>query len=209
MASMDDFSVRIYGHGGHAAMPDSGVDAILISAQVITALQSIISKEVSPLLPVVLHVGQIKGGDAFNIIADLVEFHGTVRTLDKALQSHMPERMERVIQGVTQALRGSHELDYRFGYPPVVNEPRMTEMVRREAEDILGREMVIEIPANMISDDMAYYQQEVPGCYFLLGVGNKKKKIDHPYHHSRFNLDEDALPLGVEAMIRCAKAYLS
>ena len=209
MASMDDFSVRIHGRGGHAAIPDSGVDAILMSAQAITTLQSIITKEVSPVQPAVLHVGLIKGGDAFNVIADFAEFHGTVRTFDETLQKSMPDRIDRILKGVTQALRGSHELDYKFGYPPVVNDRGMSILVKQEAENVLGQGMVLEMPATMTSDDMAYFQREVPGCYFFLGAGNKKKNIDQPNHNSRFNIDEDALPLGVEVMVRSAMAYLT
>lgn len=208
MSGMDDFSVKIHGRGGHAAVPDSGVDAILMSAQAITALQSIISKEVSPLRPLVLHVGLIRGGDAFNVIAESAEFHGTVRTFDEALRQSMPERMDRVLKGVTQALRGTHELDYQFGYPPVINDPEMTGLVRQEAERVLGREMVIEIPAVMSSDDMAYFQDEVPGCYFFLGAGNKDKNLDQPNHNSRFDFDEEALLLGTEVMVSSAVAYL-
>jgi amidohydrolase len=208
MASMDSFTIRILGKGGHAAMPEGGVDAVLMGAQAITALQSLISREISPLVPLVVHVGTIRGGNAFNIIAESVEMKGTVRCLDDGLRKSIPERMDRILKGITGALRGSHELDYHFGYPPVVNDGPMTVLLKVEAADIVGLEMVIEVPPTMGSDDMAFFLNQVPGCYFFVGAGNPQKGLNNPHHSSRFDIDEDALVVGAETLARVTLAYL-
>jgi amidohydrolase len=208
MAAMDSFTVRITGKGGHAAMPDGGVDAILMGAQAIIALQSLVSREVSPIVPFVVHVGTIRGGNAFNILAESVEMKGTVRCLNEDLQKSVPERMNRILQGVTAAFRGFHELDYQFGYPPVVNDGAMTELLTAEAAAVVGREMVIEVPPTMGGDDMAFFLNAVPGCYFFVGAGNPEKGANHPHHNSRFDIDEDALVIGAETLARAALAYL-
>jgi amidohydrolase len=209
MAAMDSFTVRIVGKGGHAAMPEGGIDAILMSAQAIIALQSLISREVSPLTPLVVHVGTIRGGNAFNIIAESVEMKGTVRCLDEVLRKSIPERMDRILKGITGALRGSHELDYQFGYPTVVNDGAMTELLKAQAADVVGPEMIVEVPPSMAGDDMAFFLKEVPGCYFFVGAGNPQKGLNHPHHNSRFDIDEDALVIGAETLARAAVAYLS
>jgi amidohydrolase len=209
MASMDSFTIKILGKGGHAGLPEGGVDAVLMSGQVVSALQSLISKEVSPLTPLVVHVGTIHGGSAFNIVAEQVELKGTVRTLDETLQKSIPERMGRILKGVTEALRGTHELDYQFVYPPVINEESMTELVQGIAIQVVGEEKVIEIPPMMGSDDFAFCLKEVPGCYFFVGAGNSEKEIDPPHHNAQFDFDEDAMVVGAEVMVRVATTYLT
>jgi len=208
MACMDDFSIRIKGKGGHAANPEEGVDAILMSAQVISTLQSLISKEVSPLTPLVVHVGTIHGGNAFNVVADNVQLKGTVRTHDETLRRSIPERMDRIVKGVTEALRGTHELDYRFGYPPVINDSAMTKLVKEVATQVVGVKGVIEVPPVMTSDDMAFFLKEVPGCYYFVGAANAGRGLNKPHHNSMFDFDEEALVIGAETMTRVALTYL-
>jgi len=209
MASADSFRIRITGQGGHGAMPEGGVDAILMSAHAITALQSLISREVSPSTPLVVHVGTIQGGQAFNIIAENVEMTGTVRTLDAALQKTIPGRMDRILKGMVESFRGTYEFDYQSGCPTVVNDPALTHLVERVAGQVLGQDQVFEIPAIMGSDDMAFFLDKVPGCYFCLGTGNPAKGTDHSHHHNRFNIDEDSLAIGAEVMAHSALTYLT
>jgi amidohydrolase len=209
MACMDSFTIKIKGKGGHAASPEEGADAILMSAQVISMLQSLISKEVSPTTPLVVHVGTIHGGSAFNIVADYVELKGTVRTHDEILRKSIPERIERIVKGVTAALRGAHKLDYQFGYLPVVNDAGMTELVKGVGAQVVGADQVLEIAPVMISDDMGFFLREVPGCYFLVGAGSAEKGFDQPHHSARFDFDEEALVVGAEMMVRVVLAYLT
>ncbi len=208
MACMDAFTIKIKGKGAHGAMPEEGADAILMSAQVISTLQSLISKEVSPMIPLVVHVGTIHGGNAFNIVAEHVELKGTVRTHDEILRKSMSERIDRIVKGVTTALRGTYKLDYQFGYPPVFNDAAMTGLVKDVGVQVVGAEQVIEIPPVMISDDMAFFLREVSGCYFFVGAGSAEKGFDQPHHNARFDFDEDALVVGAEMMAHVALAYL-
>ena len=208
MACMDSFTVTIHGKGGHAAMPEEGADAILLSAHVISALQSLISKEVSPTTPLAVHVGSIHGGNAFNIVADQVVLKGTVRVHDEKLRKSIPERIERIVSGVTAALRGTHNLDYQFCYPPVVNDPLITELVKSIGAQVVGDGQVLETSPIMGSDDMGFFLREVPGCYFFVGAANPEKGFDRPHHNAQFDFDEDALVVGAEMMTRVALEYL-
>ena len=208
MASMDSFSLKIKGKGGHAAMPQEGADALLMSAHVVSALQSLISKEVSPTSPFILHMGTIHGGNAFNIIAESVQIEGTVRTHDETLRNSIPERMNRLCNGITSGLGGSHELDYRFGYPTLVNDGDMTAFFREVAKGILTEEKVGANPPIMASDDMAFFLEKAPGCYFNLGAANPEKGPYGPAHSSSFDFDEDALVVGAEIMAELALKYL-
>jgi len=209
MASMDSFTLRIKGKGAHAALPNMGVDAIVISSSVVTTLQTLISKEVPPTTPLVLHIGTVNGGNAFNAVADRVELRGTVRTFDEELRASMPERMNRLIGGVVAAMRGSHELDYQFGYPALQNDEAMTRLVKQTVVGHLGSDAYTDIPPRMASEDMGFFLQKVPGCFFMLGAANPDRDMTYPNHNARFNFDEDALALGVRAMVAVAWNYLT
>jgi amidohydrolase len=208
MASMDAFTITIKGKGGHSAMPEGGVDAILISSQVISTLQSLVTKEISPQSPVVIHVGTIKGGDAPNVIADKVVLEGTVRTLDMNVQKLVPERMKRILAGTTLSMGGSYELDYESSYPTTVNNPEMTDLVRDAAGLVVEEDHVIEVPSTMASEDMSFYLQKVPGSYFYVGAGNSEKGFVHPHHNSLFDFDEQALEIGAKTLAHLAVSYL-
>jgi amidohydrolase len=209
MAGSDTFSIRVYGQMGHGAYPESGVDAIYISGNVITSLQSLVSREVSALNPVVVHVGMIKGGTAGNIIADRVSLLTVVRTLDAELRGTIPQRLDRILKGITSAYRGFHEIRYLGGVGPVVNDPVMSEVVRFAADQTIGRDNILNPEPFMGSDDMARFLERVPGCYFILGVGNEEKDCNYPLHNPRFDIDETGLIIGVETMVRSAIRYLN
>ncbi len=209
MASMDSFTIELKGKGAHAAQPDLGVDAILISNGVISVLQTLISREVSPTNPLVLHIGAIHGGTAFNVVADSVELQGTVRTFDEELRATMPDRMNRLIEGVASAMRGTHKLDYQFGYPALINDEAMARLVKDAIIEIVGPEGYVNIQPRMTSEDMAFFHQKVPGCFFYLGAANVEKGLNMPNHNSRFDFDEAALVLGARAMTRAAWDFLS
>lgn len=208
MAAMDSFTLGVHGKGAHAAMPESGADAIFMSAEVIGSLQSLVSRETPPTTPLVIHVGTIQGGDAFNIVADYVELKGTVRTHDQGLRETIPGRIQRIGSGVTSALRGTCDLDYQPVYPPVVNDLSMTELVKGVGAQVVGPRQVLDAQPMMTSDDMAFFLEQVPGCYFLVGAGNPDKGLNRPAHNARFDFDEDALLTGAEMMVRVALTYL-
>lgn len=209
MASSDEFEIVIEGQGTHAADPHLGVDAVVVAAHVLTALQSIVSRQVSPLDSAVLSVGKIVSGSAHNVIAQTAHMSGTVRTFNEELRATMPGRIERLIEGVAAAFGAKARLDYRYQYPVLVNAPELTTLVRRAAERSVGFERVITAEATMGAEDMAYFQREVPGCYFLIGSANPDKGCDKPHHHPQFDIDEDAMPLGVQVIVQAALDYLT
>lgn len=208
-ASADEIALRVRGRGGHGAMPHLNVDPIVATAQIVTALQTLISREISPFHPAVVTFGTIHGGTAFNVVADEVELHGTVRSYDSADREHLLRRIAEVAGGVAASLRAEASVEFIKGCPACVNDREITELVRRAAEATVG---AAHIPGGdqrqSVSDDMALFLDAAPGCYFLAGAGNPAKGITAPHHSNRFDIDEDCLPIGVEVMARAALEYL-
>lgn len=211
MAAVDEFALTVQGVGGHGAMPQQTVDAIVTAAQVVTALQTVVSRNVSPLDSAVVTIGKINAGSAFNIIADTATLRGTVRTFNKETHRKIPEMVERVIRGVCESMGARYKLDYIRQSSPLVNDSEMCELVTECAAEVLGVENVIrdESVRTMGGEDMAYFLERVPGCYFFLGTRNEARGLLHPHHSPRFDIDEAALPIGVEIMTRVIRRYLS
>lgn len=209
MANTDQFDLFIEGKGGHGAMPHLSVDAIAVAGQVISALQTIVARNVSPLDSAVVTLGKIRGGDRHNIIAQTVELSGTVRSFSKTVGEMLPRRIEEVVAGITGALGASYRLEYERTYPATVNDPGMTELVRRAAAEVVGEEQVIECEPSMGGEDMAYFLREVPGCYFFIGTANAERGLDNPHHHPGFDLDERGLPIGAKVVVQAIYDYLA
>lgn len=207
-AASDSIQIRIIGRGGHAAYPHMTVDAIAVSAEVISALQHIASRNVDPLDSVVITIGSIHGGTARNVIAPEVVLEGTVRTLNPELREQMPGRIERVIRGVTEALGATYEFTYHMGYPSVKNDDAMVDLVLKASEHVLGAGKYEIVKPSMGGEDFSYYTHKIPGVFFRLGVGNKEKDAVYPLHHPQFDLDEDALPIGVAMLAEVAHLFL-
>jgi amidohydrolase len=208
MSGADFYSLTIKGKSGHGAHPDTGIDAILIAGAVITSLQSIVSREIAAQSPAVVHIGKIEGGTANNIIADQVTLSGGVRTFDEQLRNHIQTRMDDILKGIITAFRGDYTFDFIRGYPVLKNETNMTRLVREMAVSVVGEENVIEPQPMMGSEDMAFFLEKVPGCFFFVGAGVEKKGISRAHHNEFFDFDEDALAIGAETMARAALAYL-
>lgn len=208
MASVDRFEVVIKGVGSHGAYPHTGVDPIVIGSHVISALQTVVSRETPPLAPVVVTVGRFHGGTAFNVIPSQAELSGTVRTIDAKVRQDMSSRLERIVRGVTSAMRADYEFRYEFGYPVTVNHPEMAQFARRVAAEIVGEANVVTAGMTMGAEDMSYFLEAVPGCYVRLGSGNPEQGLIHPHHSALFNFDEAALPIGVELLTRLTLAAL-
>jgi amidohydrolase len=209
MACSDVFDLTVMGKGGHAAAPHRTIDPVVIAAHLIVALQTLVSRETDPLQSAVVTVGRIQGGEARNVIPDQVLLQGTIRTFDPELREAMPRRLERVARGVTEALGGTCELSHRFGYPCLVNDAAMAEIVRAAARPVVGEEHVVVAPAVMGAEDMSYFLQRVPGCFFRLGSANAARGLDYGHHHPRFDFDEAALPVGVEILAGAAQRFLA
>ncbi len=209
-ASADRFIITVRGKGGHAAMPEESVDPIVIAAYIITALQTLISRETSPFSPAVITIGKVQAGSAFNIIPETAELQGTMRAFSKEHRDKLLRRIRELASGVASAMGGSCEVQGFDGCPPCVNEEAMTELVRHAAVEAVGEQAVDTSEDVMTtgSDDMAYFLDTVPGCYFIVGANNPEKGANYPHHHPRFNIDEDALPIAVEVLARAAMDYL-
>jgi amidohydrolase len=199
-ASADEFDLVIRGKGGHGAMPQLTVDPIAASAYVITALQTIVSREIAPKDPAVVTVGQLTSGTTFNVIPDEAKMKGTVRAFDADVRRSMPERMERILRGMGDALRFAHQLDYHWSYPPTVNAPAINDIVREVGRRELGAENVIEHDVVMWAEDMSFMQELRPGAYFIVGSRGGSDSA-FPHHNARFDLDERALGVGYRMMV--------
>lgn len=209
MACVDDFTLRIKGTGGHGAMPHTSVDAIVVMAHVITALQTIASRQVSPLETVVVSLGTVNGGYRRNVIADQVELTGTVRTFNPEVTAAFPGRIERILQGVTEAFGATYELEYTRTYPATVNEEGMTHLVQDAIRRVIGADQLVTDERSMGGEDMAFFQQKVPGCYFFVGSANPAIGCGEPHHSPFFDFDEAAMGIGVDILVEATLAYLA
>jgi amidohydrolase len=201
MAAPDTFYLTIRGRGGHAAQPHLTVDAISVAAQVITNLQHVVARYNDPLDPLVLSVTKIVGGTTHNVLPDAVELCGTVRTFKQELRESVPTWMERIVKGITEAHGATYEFSYEHGYRPVINDEKMTQMMRQALLGAFGSDVVVDAVPTMGGEDFSAFQQQAPGTFFFIGAGNPDKGIVYPHHHARFTIDEEALAIGVKAFL--------
>ncbi|MDY6803856.1 MAG: M20 family metallopeptidase [Cyanobacteriota bacterium] len=208
MAATERFDCTVMGKGGHGAMPHQTIDSILVGAQIINALQTIVARNIDPLKSAVITIGEFHGGRAYNVIADTARLNATVRYFDLAYGDYLPERIEQVIAGVCQSHGASYEYNYNRRYPAVINDEKIASLVRSVAET------VVETPAGVVpecktmgGEDMSFFLQEIPGCYFFLGSANAEKNLAYPHHHPRFDFDETVLSVGVEIFVRCVEKF--
>jgi amidohydrolase len=208
MAAVELFQCIVLGKGGHGAMPHQTVDAIVVGAEIVTALQTIVSRTVNPIDSAVVTVGEFQAGSAKNIIANTARLSGTVRYFNPELQAILGPRIEQVIAGICQAHGAAYELDYRQLYPALINDPRMAQLVRSVAETVVETPLgVVPECQTMGGEDMAFFLQAVPGCYFFLGSANPDLSLAYPHHHPRFDFDESVLSFGVEIFVRCIERF--
>jgi amidohydrolase len=209
MAAVECFNLTIFGKGGHGAMPDQTVDSIVVGAQIINALQTIVSRNLNPLDAAVVTVGKFNAGKALNVIADTANLSGTVRYFNPKLENFIDQRIEEIVKGICLSHGAKYHLDYWKLYPPVINDHTMSELVRSVALDVVETPLgIVPECQTMGGEDMSFFLQEVPGCYFFVGAANSAKGLDYPHHHPRFDFDENALAIGVEMFIRCVEKFL-
>ena len=200
MAATDHFRMRVQGKGGHGAVPHSSRDPIVAAARMVTALQTVVSREVNPDDSAVLTIGRIQGGNAFNVIPDQVELEGTVRTWSRDVQGAIRIAVERIVHGIAESAGVTVEVEYRHVTIPTVNEAEQSERVRALAETVAGAHLGDPGFRTMAGEDMAFFLEKVPGVFFFLGAGNPAVGAEFPHHHPRFEIDEAALPIGVELL---------
>lgn len=208
-ASADFFTLRIIGKGGHGARPHEGVDAIAVSAQIISALQNITSRMVDPLETAVISIGQIRGGTMAAAIASEVEMVGTVRTLSAEVRQQMPTKIRQVIEGIVASFGADYELDYQMNYPVVKNDHHMVDFLTDTCDLMTD---VVEWQYTRPStggEDFAFYAEKVPAVFFRLGTSNGQPNTSYPLHHPMFDLDESALPYGAALLSALALNYLA
>lgn len=209
-AASDMFDVTVTGRGCHGAYPHEGVDAVAIAGQVLCSLQSVVSRNVDPLEPAVVTVGTIRGGSARNVLAETVEMGGIIRTLSPGVRKVVRERVRAIVEGTAASLGGRAEVRFTEGYPCLVNDQAMARLVKETAVALLGGEKVHAADRpSMGVEDFAYFSGERPGAFFYLGAGNQSKGIIHPAHSPRFDIDEDALPVGAAMMAGVAFNFLA
>lgn len=208
MAATEFFHCTIQGKGGHGAIPQQTIDAVVVGAQVVNTLQTLVARNIDPLKSAVVSVGEFKAGTAVNVIADSAFLSGTVRYFDPDYGELIPERLEQIIAGVCAAHGATYDLDYQRLYPPVVNDPAIADLVRSVALSVVETPMgVVPECQTMGGEDVSFFLQSVPGCYFFLGSANEAKGLDYPHHHPRFDFDETALGLGVETFVRIVEKF--
>ena len=210
MAAVELFRCTIFGKGGHGAIPHQTVDSVVVAAQIVNALQTIVSRNVNPIDSAVVTVGELHAGTAVNVIADTARMGGTVRYFNPDLAGFFKERIQQIIAGICQSHGANYDLDYIHLYPPVINDPEIAALVRSVAEEVIETPIgIVPECQTMGGEDMSFFLQEVPGCYFFIGSANPEKKLDYPHHHPRFDFDETALPMGVEIFVRCVDKFLA
>lgn len=207
-ASQDHFTIQIMGQGCHGAMPAEGVDPVVIAANVIMSLQTFASREISGTDSLVLSIGKIHGGVAYNIIPDSVTIEGSVRAIGNGLREFCKTRIRELVTGVVFAMRGTCSIEYHEGYPSVVNDSESTDFLAHVAAKIVGPDNVINIKtATMGSEDMAYFLEEVPGSMFFLA--SIPKGDVYPHHNSKFDINEQVLWIGSAILSQTAFEWLS
>ncbi len=206
MADTSELRITVRGKGGHGASPHETIDPIAAAAHFVVGLQSIVSRNVNPLDSAVLSIGKISGGSIMNAIADEVVMDGTMRSYLPATRALLIRRLGELSEGLDRAFGTRTAVEIAARYPPLVNEPSATQRALGVLAGLLGAGNIRGDLRVMGGEDMAFFLQQIPGCFIFLGAGNPERGIDHPHHNPRFDIDEDVLPLGVELMLRLVEA---
>ncbi len=208
-ANSDRFTITIQGKGGHGAAPHTTVDPIVVAAQIVLAIQTLVSRETDPLGSAVVTVGAFNAGSAPNVIPDTAELVGSMRTFDTEFRDHLAERLETLVTKIAAAMGATGTLRFVRGYPSVVNDEGMFEIVRGAASEIVGEEHFVLKEASMGGEDMSYFLQEVPGCFFHVGSRNEERGLVWGHHHPKFDIDEASLGIGAEVMVTTVLRYFA
>lgn len=209
-SSADSFRATIHGVGGHGARPQTAVDPVLIAAHIVTALHTIVSRNVDPLQAAVITVGSIHAGTVPNVIPPHAMMSATVRSFDQGVRERLAARIQETVVGIAKAMAGDATVDYTYGYPVLVNDDAMADFVTSVALEVVGPEKTrVNPPPTMASEDVGYFISRATGCYFNVGVLNPEKGFTVTNHNPGFDIDEDALPVGVEMLTRIVERYLA
>jgi len=208
MAAVDWFEIRIRGRGGHAAYPHDARDPVVVAAHVVTALQTLVSRRTDPRDSVVLTVGRLAAGTAFNVIPGEAVLEGTVRTYREATRRRIARELRTLAESTARAFGARAEVEHEFQLPPTVNDPGLAALFREAAAEVVGRRNVVGAEPSMGGEDVGVLFGRNPGAFAFLGCRNARRGIVHEHHHPAFDLDEAALPLGRDLLEAVARRYL-
>ncbi len=200
MASTDEIHIVIHGRGGHAALPHQTIDPIAIAAQVVTALQQVVSRKGNPVSPSVLSFGKISGGTVNNVIPDTVELSGTLRTMDEDWRAKAHELIRSIVTNICEAFGATADINIPQGYPSLYNNPELTAAAEIWAKNYLGDGQVRTLDLRMTADDFAFYSHKVPGCYFRIGTSKGGQEFTASVHNPHFDIDESAMVTAIGTM---------
>lgn len=208
MAAADGYTITINGKGGHGAYPHGCIDPVIVGAQIVVALQSIVSRNVDPMDAAVVSNCVFQSGEAFNVIPDTAILKGTVRTFKPETRDLMEKRITELANTIADAMGAKATVDYTRGYPPTVNNDEMTEIARIAGIAAVGEENVMPKTPAMGAEDFSYFLEEKPGSYFFVGSGNEEKGLTWGHHHPKFDIDEESMGHGLTAMAMGVLTYL-
>jgi len=209
-AATGTFSIEVFGKSGHGAYPDKSVDAINIAGNIIVSLQSIISRNTSPLESVVLSLGKISGGTKNNIICDNVKMSGTFRTLDRKIRRQTEDKINNLVTRTAEAHGGEAKVKFKEGYAELINDDKIVDVIKDNAIKLLGKDNVkYKLDPSLGGEDFSYFLEDAEGAFFHLGCGSQKKKINAPLHNKRFDVDESCIKHGVHLQILNVMSLLS
>lgn len=207
-ASSDRFFISVQGRSSHGSEPEGGIDAITIGAQIITAIQTIVSRSISPLDNSVVSIGKVSGGKRYNVIADRFEMEGTCRNTNPTVRNAMPANIENIVKGITEGMGGKYEFKYVPGFAPTINAPEQFELIKNVASDLYGKENVI-IPqkTTLTGEDFSFFGEHIPAGFYWLGTKTDGADF-YPLHSEKFNPDEKAIKVGINIMVNSALEFL-
>jgi len=208
MAGADFFEIQVYGKGGHGAIPEKTSDPIEASAVIITALQSVVARNISPKDTAVLSITQIRGGETYNVIPGTVEIKGTIRSFKRDVHDLLVARIHEIVEPIAGAMGCSAKITWIMSDPPLVNDPTVTEIVLAAAKNVLPNHFIDDDYQSMGSEDMALILERIPGCYLFIGSANSAKGLDFGHHHPKFDFDEEVLLQAAALVAGCAEFLL-
>ena len=204
MAAQDEFVATMVGKAGHGAMPHEARDPVVAAAQAVVALQSVVARSIDPIQPAVVSIGSLHAGTAPNVIPEAATMHGTLRSFDEGVREILRLRVREVLEGTAAAAGCRLEFTLSPGYPAVVNDAEAVSRVRRHAALVVGAANVVDTAPMAAAEDFAYFLRQVPGAFTFIGAGNVARGITAPHHAPQFDIDESALPIGTELLVRIA-----
>ena len=209
MAAPDLFNIKVIGKGGHGALPQESIDPIVITCQIVNALQTVVSRKINPLDPVVVTCGKIQGGESFNVIPNEVELEGTIRTFKEETRNLVPRIMEDLVKGITTSQGASYEFKYEPHYPALLNDKNMTNFAKKSLEKVVGEENVFDLKEpNMGGEDFAYFAQKVPSAFIFIGIAkNESEPVIH--HNPYFKWDSKNVGILAQGLAQIAVDYLN